>query len=277
MKMLYVALSIIVFIIIALCVTALFDRNIKDKLNTTAYRVIDRKSNINVERVTEEGYIPKQILQTYKTLEEVPDYVISNIKTKNPDWEYIFYDDSKCIEFLGNEFGEPFVTKFKSFKKGAHKSDLFRICWLYKNGGVYMDIDSELIVPLTDIIDTISGYTILQNDVRGSYYYEVITKILNTKHDRLVNSFMIINKGNDNIKKCINNIMKVEQKDLEGNYALILFIMQITIGEEMSYQIFERRPDGFNPISKRMEMYTIDNKKIGYTCYNKYKNGSFKN
>ena len=42
------------------------------------------------------------------------------------------------------------VDVFKQLN-GPHKADLFRYCYLYINGGLYLDIKIELIKPLSEI------------------------------------------------------------------------------------------------------------------------------
>lgn len=266
-----VLISVIVYTSIQINNVRNHSRN-NDIYNNKSKDIIKRNNNIDVKFVEEEKIIPKKILQTYKTFNSVPSYVVNNIKKLNQDWEYCFYDDNDCINFLNKEFGKSFVDKFNSFEKGAHKSDLFRICWLYINGGVYIDIDTELIIGLNDIVKNVDSFTILQNDtpttIQGTLIYNFFKK-----HDTLINSFMIINKGNKYIKKCIENIMKLDQQDLK-DYPIVLFVMQNTLKDNINYQLFERRPQYLT--NKRMEIYDKYDNLVGYSCYEKYKKGEFK-
>ena len=169
------------------------------------------------------------------------------------------------------------LIKLIHSKRGAHKADLFRLCWLYKYGGIYIDIDIEIIKSLDEIVKNIDDFTIMQNDLRNSYYDDMTSRIFNCKHKTLINSFIIVNKGNKYIKECIENIMKITQEDLENNYPLILFVMQQTFKDNINYQVFERSDKKFIPfIPQRMEIYDKYDKKIGYSCYKNYKNGEFK-
>jgi mannosyltransferase OCH1-like enzyme len=151
------------------------------------------------------------------------------------------------------------------------------LCWLYSHGGVYIDIDTEILVPLDDIVKNIkNNLTIMQNDFRHNYYDDIISDKLNCKHKTLINSFIISNKGNPKIKKCIENIMKIEQSDLENNYPLILFVMQHTLKDDIEYQIFERSDNKLIPFNTgEMEMFDIDGNKIGNCKYKNYNDGVF--
>ena len=252
---------------------------IENRINLNSFKdcktILDRKNNIEIKNIEKSNDIPKKIIQCHKNIDIVPNYVTNNVKDKNPDWEYNFYDNSQQLKFLKEEYGQVFADKYKSFKKGAHKCDLFRVCWLYKYGGIYIDIDTEIIKPLDDIVKNVNHFTIMQNDMRGLYYNDIISNIFGVKHKTLINSFIITNRGNKYIKKCIEDIMKVDQNDLEKNYGAILFVMQHSLSENIEYQIFERPGNLFLPIKNRMVIYDKNNEKIGYSCYENYKNGNF--
>jgi hypothetical protein len=114
--------------------------------------------------------IPKVIIQTYYNKSKIPNKVYENIKKYAPEYKHIIYDDNECIKFL-TQFDNRYkkisdlscVDKFKSFKKGAHKADLFRYCYLYQYGGIYLDIKTELIQPLNTIFNNFENslYTVL--------------------------------------------------------------------------------------------------------------------
>ena len=69
-----------------------------------------------------------------------------------PDYKRHVLGDDDCIAFLTNHFNPEVVSTFNALR-GAHKADLFRYAILYINGGVYLDIKTELIMPLDQLID----------------------------------------------------------------------------------------------------------------------------
>ena len=98
---------------------------------------------------------PKVIYMTYKV--EPPPYVFKRWKDLNPDYIIDFSFDNDCIDFLTSDFGKEIADLFKSIEKGMYKADLWRICKLYVNGGVYADID---LVPHVSIDEfTKDGHT----------------------------------------------------------------------------------------------------------------------
>lgn len=99
--------------------------------------------------------IPKKIFQSWKK-KKLPDSMASlvkEVKEINPDYEYNFYDDADCRQFLEQHFGAVYANAFDSLSSGAYKCDFWRYAVLYVYGGVYMDLDMKPEVPLKEIID----------------------------------------------------------------------------------------------------------------------------
>jgi len=83
---------------------------------------------------------------TYK--KKVPDFVFNRWKHLNPEYRIDFSLDNDCIHFLKNYFNDNVVNLFNNIERGMYKADLWRLCKLYMEGGVYSDID---IVPHLNI------------------------------------------------------------------------------------------------------------------------------
>lgn len=98
--------------------------------------------------------IPKVIYQTWKTkqLPETCAQIQENIRQLNPSYELVMYDDPDMDNFVQSNFDEHVFRCYSKLKVGAAKADFWRYCILYKNGGVYLDIDSEILQPLDDLI-----------------------------------------------------------------------------------------------------------------------------
>lgn len=105
----------------------------------------------NIKKKTDTK-IPKILHLTYYSKKAVPSYVFDNINKYCSDYKIIFYDDNACINEL-KQIDNILVDKFKRLDRGAHKADLFRYCILYKYGGVYLDIKTDLKMPLNNFID----------------------------------------------------------------------------------------------------------------------------
>lgn len=95
---------------------------------------------------------PKVIYLCNKTLDKM-DIMAKKWKGLNPDYEIVLYDNAMCEKFLLDNYGQLYKDIFDFLKDGPIKADFWRICILYKYGGVYSDIDSLPLVPLKDFIE----------------------------------------------------------------------------------------------------------------------------
>lgn len=94
--------------------------------------------------------ITKVIFQTSR--ERPSETVIDNFKKVMPsDWRYEHYNDDDIRQFFIENPLEEFrhiQNVFDSFKTGAHKADLFRYYYIYVKGGVFVDSDARLEIPI---------------------------------------------------------------------------------------------------------------------------------
>jgi GR25 family glycosyltransferase involved in LPS biosynthesis len=96
---------------------------------------------------------PKVIYMCDKTFEFIEKYS-QNWKRLNPDYEIVLFDNNLCEEFLEQEFSSLHKEIFRYIPDGPIKADFWRLCILYKNGGVYTDADNEPLLPLRDFIES---------------------------------------------------------------------------------------------------------------------------
>ncbi len=80
-----------------------------------------------------------KIHMTYK--KPIPTKVFERWLHLNPTCNVDFSLDNECYDFLKNEYNLEVANLFTSIPKGCHKADLWRLFKLYKNGGVYADVD----------------------------------------------------------------------------------------------------------------------------------------
>ena len=96
--------------------------------------------------------IPKEIYLCYKDLDILKEYS-KKWKELNPEYNLNLYDDKMCEKYLLKNYGKDFSNLFTFIKDGPIKSDFWRVCILYKNGGVYADADIEPLVPIKDFLE----------------------------------------------------------------------------------------------------------------------------
>jgi len=90
--------------------------------------------------------IPKKIFQTHKSV----DYIKTKYETKasysswtyDKDFEYHFFNDEECENFIKNNFEENVYKAYIKLPLKVMKADLWRYCVIYINGGIYADMDA---------------------------------------------------------------------------------------------------------------------------------------
>jgi mannosyltransferase OCH1-like enzyme len=148
--------------------------------------------------------IPKVIYQTWKTkkLHENCEKIRQNIQNLNPDYQMILYDDDDMENFIKNNFNEYIYNCYSKLNVGAAKADFWRYCILYKNGGVYLDIDSEILRPLNELINEDDECIITREGNKGIFNNWIM--IFNKEHPILI----------ETIYKCCHNIINKTSNDI---------------------------------------------------------------
>jgi mannosyltransferase OCH1-like enzyme len=184
------------------------------------------------------------IYQTTKEKQKIPQKVYNNIQKYAPGYRHIVFDDDECREFLGKHYGQQYVDRFNNLNLGAHKADFFRYCLLYKKGGIYLDIKTELIGPVNEIFtDRTKLYSVLQNDKKGIHqgvlasppghpiFLELIEYVLKTDpshYHQYVHDFY--NRLQDRPRDDIILFDEVEHEEKEcgglDRYGLCCFILR---------------------------------------------------
>jgi len=100
-----------------------------------------------------EAHIPKVIMQTHYDLGSVPAKVAEQFERLAPGFERVLFEDDAAAAFIRKHYSEDMARVFENFSTGAFKADFFRYCYLYVEGGIYLDIKTELVVPVRDIYE----------------------------------------------------------------------------------------------------------------------------
>jgi len=85
-----------------------------------------------------------RIMLTYSDRSLIPPYKIAMWKKYHDGLEVEVYGDMECREFLMSNAADWVLKLFDLIPHGPIKADLFRVAYLYSQGGAYGDVDMEI-------------------------------------------------------------------------------------------------------------------------------------
>lgn len=107
--------------------------------------------------------IPRRILQTWPTnfVSQSMGVATEAVIRLNPEYEYIFYNSDEALDFIKTNFNR-YVQKAYSILSVNARADLFRYCFLYLHGGVFVPMKSVQQVPLYSYMPTTTGIVLIE-------------------------------------------------------------------------------------------------------------------
>jgi mannosyltransferase OCH1-like enzyme len=185
------------------CIEKKYDENnIYNKLKTIKCTNFEIKDSYN-------SVVPLNIYLTWgiKQLPEKMQENVDRMRIVNPEFNIQLYDDNDCREFIKNNFLEDILIAFDTLKPGAYKADLWRLCILYINGGIYIDIKLNCINNFKFIALTEKEHFVI--DTPDHWKEGEIG---------LWNGLMVAKPKNILLLRCINKISKnVKNKNYDFN------------------------------------------------------------
>lgn len=171
----------------------------------TVPKIVPPKS-APVQRGSIPQKIPYTIVRSFSTI-SIP-YILHNsvitMYDNNPEYEHKFFDDNDCYQFMHTEYAGRVADAYDKLIPGAYKGDLFRICYLYKYGGVYFDINKVLMVPLKDLFNS---------------NYDLVT-VVDRPDEFVWQAFFACKPGLPVVRMCIEKIVENVERRYYGNDPL---------------------------------------------------------
>lgn len=99
--------------------------------------------------------IPRIVHQTFKTWSDVmyEDRVnMEGWRTMNPTWEFRYYDNVACDNFVKENFPQ-YLHTYSTMARKIERVDFFRYLVVLHSGGIYADTDVECRQPLDTWVD----------------------------------------------------------------------------------------------------------------------------
>tara|TARA_B100001093_G_scaffold380215_1_gene365610 strand:- start:14825 stop:15472 length:648 start_codon:yes stop_codon:yes gene_type:complete len=213
--------------------------------------------------------IPKVIYMCHKKTDDIKIYS-KNWEKLNPDWKINLYDDKSCQDFLFREYGQLYLDIFNYIKDGPIKSDFWRLCILYKYGGLYIDADIEPILPLNKYIED------------DDYFVTCISRLPPKSH--LNPHFILSYKNNFLLNECIEKYKEMYINKIKYKYWKwsIVHVMNNTlfkriIKEKKSQIIVDNDKKYKFLFEKSLNETEFLNKLVFYNRYKNYIDHDFTN
>jgi mannosyltransferase OCH1-like enzyme len=179
-----------------------------------------------------ESAIPLKIFQTWGTKNITPEMkkAQEEMIAANPEFQYYFYDDNCCRNFIKAFFHPSVLQAFDKLIPGSYKADLWRCCILYVYGGIYLDMKFRLnnrfrLIELTEN----EHFTLERNGnwMPGKF--------------GIYNAFMVSKPKNPFLKNCIEQIVFNVQSRYYGHNPLY------PTGPGMMWLVHERNRQWIGP------------------------------
>lgn len=116
--------------------------------------------------------IPRVIVQTNER-DDIPVGMAENIADflqKNPEYDYIYFDDLRARSFIQTNYSPRVLKAYDTLVPGAYKADLFRYCYLFKNGGVYVDTGMMAVGTLSQLLKPDDVFVSPEDNGQGGVY-----------------------------------------------------------------------------------------------------------
>lgn len=143
--------------------------------------------------------IEKNIFQSWWTKNKIHPIIqlqIYKLKKMNPEYTYYLYDDNDMDNFVNTHFKGEIANCYNRLNIIVAKVDFWRYLVLYKYGGIYLDMDSNIERPLGELITDEDQAIITAEDHPNTFVQWAL--IFSKEHPILKKTIELIC---DNIKK----------------------------------------------------------------------------
>jgi mannosyltransferase OCH1-like enzyme len=148
--------------------------------------------------------VPPNIYQVYLETEltQKVKNKSKNIQDSLPNFGYFLFSLYDCNEFIKKHFDFKIYTAYKKLKHIKNKLDLWKYCILYKNGGIYIDLNYNL-----------------SKDFKISLYLFKNFYLKDT-NNFIIPDLIMSEKGNAKLLNCIEKILSnVNEHNYGSNWS----------------------------------------------------------
>lgn len=111
--------------------------------------------------------IPPGIAQYWNEAEPPADIaaLMQGWADRHPDHDVRRFDDAAALRFLDEAYAPEVAAAFRRAREPAQRADLFRLAWLFAQGGWYVDADNRCLAPLAAITPAGATLVVYQEDL----------------------------------------------------------------------------------------------------------------
>ena len=135
-------------------------------------------------------------LQGYKNLSDDNKKKIEITKQLNSGWKYILWDEIKILELINGD--KELIDKYYKFIYLHQKVDFSKFVVLYKFGGIYLDMDCNVVKNLDELVEKNSQYDMIISKLSDKVN-AMINYVTCRSFDTCVNNGVIITKKSTDI------------------------------------------------------------------------------
>ena len=194
------------FILCVLCIFYFQYIDFLSKTSLESFKHVD--SDSSSDRIdSNNNNIPLHLFQTWIDVPLPPKMkeCVEVLKKTNPEFEYHFYNDTECREFIMKHYEKDILKAYDLLIPTAYKADLWRYCVLYKYGGIYLDIK---FMP-------VNGFKLIEL-INKEYF---VKDVLHSKRG-IYNAFMVCKPNCPRMMYCIRQIVKNVESHFYGKSSL---------------------------------------------------------
>ena len=165
-------------------------------------------NKLSKSTLTHKHVIPRHVVQVWHSKTNIPDSVresITMLKTQNPEFKHTLFDEKDCRLFIAKYYTDEVLDTYDKIIPHALKADLWRYCYLYKNGGIYLDAKYYCV----------NGFKLNLLTNREYFCRDVLQSF-----NGIYNAILVCKPKNKIMHKCIDQVVKNVRDEYYGSNGL---------------------------------------------------------
>lgn len=113
--------------------------------------------------------IPKMILQVAQEKNTLVESLSASVREHMPNWNYVLLTEAESEKFVQQMYPDYWIT-YSNYKYWEQKRNAIIFLWLYKNGGLYIDINYRMMSNLSEALPLDAELYLMKSPDVETYY-----------------------------------------------------------------------------------------------------------